>query len=419
MPSFSNGHAAVIGIADYRHINRLPPAVLDDARGVAAALTDPQTCGYDPGQVVSLLNEQANKDAVRSALDDVARRCDADSTFVFYVSAHGGRVEDGDHRGEYLLPVDTIYEDGESLARTAVLGEELTLLLNAIPARRLVAVFDCCHSAGIGHPKAPAAPEVKAGLTERYYKQLAAGQGRVVFASCRDTEFLYVRPGEANSVFTRHLLDGLRGGLPGPGGVVRVFDLFHYLQPKVVADQPNQHPVFKCEVEDNFPLALHAGGKGTPLPTSADAPADGFKYDVFLSYRQQEPDKTWARDVLLPRLKAAGLRVCVDFECFRLGAHLIIEMERRSGDQPVHAGGAVPGVPEQQLHRVGERPGRSLGAGAGPAAATGGDAGVLQAAAGDAGPALAGRAGRPGVRRERCPARAGTADRADQVAHGH
>jgi hypothetical protein len=51
-------------------------------------------------------------------------------------------------------------------------------------------------------------------------------------------------------------------------------------------------------------------------------------YDVFISYRQQEPDKSWVRQTLLPPLKSKGLRVCIDFECFRLGGLLVKEMER-------------------------------------------------------------------------------------------
>jgi hypothetical protein len=55
---------------------------------------------------------------------------------------------------------------------------------------------------------------------------------------------------------------------------------------------------------------------------------DNLIYDVFISYRQQEPDKSWVRNILLPSLKNEGLRICIDFECFRLGALLIKEMER-------------------------------------------------------------------------------------------
>jgi hypothetical protein len=54
----------------------------------------------------------------------------------------------------------------------------------------------------------------------------------------------------------------------------------------------------------------------------------GFDFDVFLSYRNQDPDKTWVRKALDPRLRDAGLRVCVDYRDFRLGAPAVTEMER-------------------------------------------------------------------------------------------
>jgi TIR domain len=56
--------------------------------------------------------------------------------------------------------------------------------------------------------------------------------------------------------------------------------------------------------------------------------AGSFVYDVFLSYRHQDPDKTWVRKALLPHIDEAGLRACIDFRDFRLGAPLVTEMER-------------------------------------------------------------------------------------------
>lgn len=51
-------------------------------------------------------------------------------------------------------------------------------------------------------------------------------------------------------------------------------------------------------------------------------------YDVFVSYRHQQPDGPWVRGVLVERLRAAGLRVFVDYDSFRLGAPLVLEMAR-------------------------------------------------------------------------------------------
>lgn len=55
---------------------------------------------------------------------------------------------------------------------------------------------------------------------------------------------------------------------------------------------------------------------------------DDFIYDVFISYRQKEPDKNWVQNVLLPRLEKEGIRTFIDFRDFRLGASLVHEMAR-------------------------------------------------------------------------------------------
>ena len=83
------------------------------------------------------------------------------------------------------------------------------------------------------------------------------------------------------------------------------------MQEKVVADQPNQRPVLKVELEENYPIVLYRGGK-PPETGSIERPEDGFQYDVFLSYRGQDPDKTWVRKTLYPALKTEGLKVCLD-----------------------------------------------------------------------------------------------------------
>jgi hypothetical protein len=55
---------------------------------------------------------------------------------------------------------------------------------------------------------------------------------------------------------------------------------------------------------------------------------EAASFDVFVSYCHAEPDASWVRGVLVPRLRAAGLRVLVDVDSFRLGAHVVAEMAR-------------------------------------------------------------------------------------------
>jgi hypothetical protein len=314
MPTMSQGHALVVGVAAYRpDVRPLPAVVRNDAVAVHQALVDPAVGAYDPTNVRLLRDEQATGAALRAALADLARVADDRSTVFVYFSGHGGRLESEPAAGDYLLPVDATYPDEAALAASALSAAEFTAALRAVRARKLVVVLDCCHAGGIGEAK-----DFKGGLSGGTLQQLQAGLGRVVLASSRGAEASWVQPGETHSLFTKHLLAGLRGGVPAPDGLVRVFDLFHYLQPRVTADQPNQHPVLKAEVEENFPIALSLGGQAR-APAAAAPAADGYRYDVFLTYRDREPDRSWARKVLLPRLEAQGVRVCIDHRDFRLG----------------------------------------------------------------------------------------------------
>jgi len=324
MPILDNAHALVVGIANYQHINRLPPTVLKDAQDIHDLLIDPRHCGYPPDNVQLLLDGQATQAAIRQALADLAARSDRDSTVFLYISSHGGRIETGPHAGEYLLPVDAVYTSAQSVAQTAISGAEFTEALRAIPARKVVVVFDCCHAGGIGQPKDATAPSIKAGFSESYYDRLKEGRGRVILASSRSTESSWVLPGAENSLFTQHLLAGLRGGITSDDGLIRIFDLFEYLQPRVTGDQPNQHPIFKAELEENFPIALRLGGQAKAPPTDEQ----GFRYDAYVSYVDREPDSTWVWETLLPRLEEAGLRVAVSGDVEEPGVARVVSIER-------------------------------------------------------------------------------------------
>jgi TIR domain len=63
----------------------------------------------------------------------------------------------------------------------------------------------------------------------------------------------------------------------------------------------------------------------TPPRDTARPP---LTHDVFVSYRRQEPDRSWVRGRLVPALQTHGLRVLLDEEDFRLGEPLILAMTR-------------------------------------------------------------------------------------------
>jgi hypothetical protein len=272
MPAdFAHGRALVIGVANYPNVSKLPSEVLKDARDVASLLQAGDYCGYPSANVELLLDGQATADGIRQGLRQLAASAGPDDTAVVFFSGHGGWVETGPDAGTYLIPFDC---DLGRLRATAIGSAELTRLLADIKAKRLVVLLDACHSAGAGEVKAVAPlADMKAGLDEKTYDALAEGAGRVVMASSRSSEVSLILHGMSNSLFTHYLLDALRGAAARHGdNVVRVFDVFHYVSDKVPADAPSQHPIFKAhEVETNFPLALHRGGKQATAPAPGSA----------------------------------------------------------------------------------------------------------------------------------------------------
>jgi hypothetical protein len=324
VPYFENAHALVVGIANYQHVSALGPSVLNDARAVQSLLIDPQRCGYRPENVQLLLDGDATRAALLDALAALAAHAAPNDTVWLYISGHGALLPDGPAGGAYVLPVDADLSSTDALTATAISGQQLTAALDLIPAQKLLVVFDCCHAGGLGQPKAADLPPVKAGLPVDYYEALGSGRGRVILAASRGDEPSWILPGAANSLFTQHLLAGLQGGIASDDGLIRVFDLFEYVQPRVTADQPAQHPLFKSSLEDNFAVALYVGGQKGTIPKDEQ----GYRYDVYVSFAQQEPDAGWVWQTLLPELEGAGLKPVVSGLSGDPGVPVVVNTER-------------------------------------------------------------------------------------------
>ena len=117
---------------------------------------------------------------------------------------------------------------------------------------------------------------------------------------------------------------GLKGGIESEDGLIRVFDLFEYVQPRVTWDQPDQHPIFKADLEDNFPVALYVGGKSGVVARDEE----GFRYDAYVSFADRDPDSAWVWGTLIPRLEGEGLRVAVSGSSGDPGVPLVVNTER-------------------------------------------------------------------------------------------
>lgn len=265
MNLFNKGYALVVGVANYAKFRKLPPMVVKDAEDISQLLTDPATCGYPADHVRLLTDRQATAQGIREGLGWLADQTSSDDTAIFFFSGHGARVESGPQAGNYLITVET---NPRQLQNTAIDSVELTTLLRRIKAGRLLVLLDCCHAGGLGEAKEGLITEFKSGLDEDLYARLSEGRGRAIIASSRSDEVSLLFYDMDNSLFTHYLLKALRGEAKPKNdrndrndGLIRVWHVFEFVSEHVTKHDQRQHPIFKGELENNFPIALYAGGQ--------------------------------------------------------------------------------------------------------------------------------------------------------------
>lgn len=193
---FGRFHALVIGNNAYRHIPRLESA-RNDAEAVASVLAE--RYGF---QVRKLMD--ADRYTLLSALNELrATLTDQDNLLIYY--AGHGELDRINQRGHWL-PVDA---EADNTANW-ISNVEITDILNAMSARRVLVVADSCYSgtltrSSLARLKAGMSPEAR----RTWLATLAPKRARVALSSGGLTPVLD-QGGGKNSIFANALLDVLK-----------------------------------------------------------------------------------------------------------------------------------------------------------------------------------------------------------------
>ncbi|MEV8289270.1 DEAD/DEAH box helicase [Streptomyces niveus] len=177
-------HGLFIGVDNYQNPG-LP--ALSFARRDAIALHALFSDNY-PGLASLVLDRDATKDRLLTEMRQLGRDSRPDDFVVITFSGHGTRTAE----------LATYDADRASLAETALRLDEFTELIDAIPAKRLLVVLDCCFS---GSALAKVVPEPQSsyltrstGHSPRDVLHEISGSGRLIFtATSKDQEALESR----------------------------------------------------------------------------------------------------------------------------------------------------------------------------------------------------------------------------------
>jgi hypothetical protein len=278
---FEHGYALVIGV-DANQIPRLAlPAVAKDVQAVYDVLIHPKRCAYKEENVKFLKGEASTREEIMEALYWLQEKVKADpeATAVLYYSGHG--MEDKNANQYYLIPYNI--QDLGRVRTYAIRADDFSAEVSAIGARRMLAILDCCHAAGmevkdvavtavestafpLELPETKDIPDLEIEPGGKAVSDLAEGEGRAILNSSTGSQSSYVRSDGAMSLFTYHLIEALTGHAPHPDDatVVYVTDVMSWVTHKVkqsAKDQGrDQTPVMRTS--GVFPVAQLIGGQG-------------------------------------------------------------------------------------------------------------------------------------------------------------
>jgi len=168
---------------------------------------------------------------------------------LLYFTGHGLKDDDG---RLYLAMTNT---RRDSLLFTALSAEQIDQAMSGCMSRQKVLILDCCYSGAF-----PAGRLAK-GDTAVHALERFQGRGRTVLTASDATQYSFEgnqpRGQAVQSVFTRHLVAGLRDGsadLDGDGDIT-LDELYSYVHDRVVDEMPQQRPKKQDNVEGRIVIA--------------------------------------------------------------------------------------------------------------------------------------------------------------------
>jgi len=234
-----------------------------EARALADILKDPEIGGFD--DVTALVNEPEVR--VRRGIASLFARKKPDDLLLLYFSTHGLLDENG------LLFLATRDTQRDLLDATSVEAAFVTKVMNNSLSRRQVLILDCCHSGAFarGTKGALGASVSTAAAFE------GNGFGRWVLTATDSTQYAWdgdkvVGGGDSpSSVFTRHLIEGLRTGAADDDddGQISLDELYEYVYRQVLSETPQQTPgKWSYKQQGNLAIARnpYPGRKIASLP---------------------------------------------------------------------------------------------------------------------------------------------------------
>ncbi|WP_197454965.1 caspase family protein [Stieleria varia] len=142
-------HLVAVGVSQYAQETMNLKFAAIDADSIATIFDQrgPALYGQDRVRIVRVNDQQATRQGILTAIDEVAKASNPQDTFVLFLAGHGSMVG----QRYYFLPHDFEKQSDnleEDIRRQGLPGDELNDALASVAARRRVMIYDTCQSGG-------------------------------------------------------------------------------------------------------------------------------------------------------------------------------------------------------------------------------------------------------------------------------
>ncbi|QUY40410.1 caspase, EACC1-associated type [Acaryochloris marina] len=222
--------ALLIGTADYtsfKHLGRFPH---NNLRELQEVLLNPAMGNFEE---VDLLEDPTHGE-MGEEIETWLRRRQKDDFVLLYITGHGVK----DFQLQLYFAAKTSQKEGNKLlTSTALAAQSVNDWLNSCKAKKQVIILDCCFSGAFGNRRF-----LDDGKLDIERELIA--EGRVVLTSSSSTEYSFHETGERLSIYTHHLVEGIRTGEADidADNVITTGDLHHYVSNKAREKFPEMTP---------------------------------------------------------------------------------------------------------------------------------------------------------------------------------
>lgn len=331
-----NRWGIVVGVNYYEDsdIPSLNKAV-NDSEGFYEAL---KTFGQFPENRLFLMNDKARerdllptKNKIEQKLDYILDMAEPEDLIIFYFSGHG--VTDKKTNRGYLIPSDA---SNRKVYQTSISIEEIVSQIKAKGIKKSILMLDACRNEMQEGKKSIGGVE---GLSSKIFQNAEVS---ATFYSTRDSYFSYEDHESDYGVYTRYLLEGMKGGADlqeygGNGdGVVSFKELQNFVGIMVdewsLRNKKKQKPLTKFTREIFGDIALSLVNRMPEDKTAkfvSDCERRGGEWDYSRNRCKEKPELTQEGTVVAGSGKGFKNSIGMEFILIPAGS---FEMGCSSGD---------------------------------------------------------------------------------------